>query len=324
MVKEYEPTHMVPPTGLPAWPTPDGTGPPIANLDPGLDIQVTHRRADWARIRCSNDWEAWIDGRNLIALAVETPAPPPADVPPPQADVPPPPHADLPPAQPVPSPHSDAPPARPTPRSRPVVPAATSALPWPSPAAPAPPLPRTATAPTAPVASPAAAWTSAAPPRPPTQSDPWAAGGRAQPRSFGPAQIGALIGSAIVVISGFFPWLEIAGDTANAYDSPVKFLFDAVSQDEGVNLGIVLLALGVVGMISVFVRPVRWLCIATGAVAVVIGLRFIQQANELLDIVTIPGTDVGLADFVKFGVYLAIGGGVIAIVGGILSLRRSS
>ena len=53
MADGYEATHAVPPTGLPAWPVPDGTGPPAAVLDPGLDVEVFERRADWAHIRCS-------------------------------------------------------------------------------------------------------------------------------------------------------------------------------------------------------------------------------------------------------------------------------
>ncbi len=49
-----------------AWETPNGTGPPAATLDPYLEVQVVERRADWARILCSNGWEAWVDGRRLL------------------------------------------------------------------------------------------------------------------------------------------------------------------------------------------------------------------------------------------------------------------
>ena len=123
MADGYEATHAVPPTGLPAWPVPDGTGPPAAVLDPGLDVEVFERRADWAHIRCSNGWEAWIDGRDLVELpsvaAVappSSPAPAPAEphpdapvpVPEPHTDAPvPEPHADVP--APVPEPHADVP-----------------------------------------------------------------------------------------------------------------------------------------------------------------------------------------------------------------------
>ena len=47
---EYTQTHVVPIEGLPAWAGPDGSTPPAANLDPGLDVMVLERRADWALV----------------------------------------------------------------------------------------------------------------------------------------------------------------------------------------------------------------------------------------------------------------------------------
>jgi uncharacterized protein YgiM (DUF1202 family) len=63
----YEQSHVVPTEGLPAWAGPDSSLPPAANLDPGLDVMVLETRTDWAHIRCSNGWEAWVDNRRLIA-----------------------------------------------------------------------------------------------------------------------------------------------------------------------------------------------------------------------------------------------------------------
>jgi hypothetical protein len=60
-----------------AWETPNGTGPPAATLDPYLEVQVVERRNDWARIVCSNGWEAWVDGRRL--LVADGSSPPPTD-----------------------------------------------------------------------------------------------------------------------------------------------------------------------------------------------------------------------------------------------------
>src|SRR5256884_9554542 len=88
---EYSQTHVVPTDGLPAWAGPDGSAAPAANLDPGLDVMLIELRGDWAHVRCSNGWEAWVDGRRLIVSApapttAPTPAPPPpaAAAPPPQ------------------------------------------------------------------------------------------------------------------------------------------------------------------------------------------------------------------------------------------------
>lgn len=63
----FRPTHTVPEGGMPAWSTPDPTAPAVATLDPGLDIELLEQRADgMANIRCSNDWTAWVDGRQLV------------------------------------------------------------------------------------------------------------------------------------------------------------------------------------------------------------------------------------------------------------------
>jgi len=81
---EYSQTHVVPTEGLPAWAAPDGSVAPAANLDPGLDVMLIESRGDWAYVRCSNGWEAWVDGRRLIVSA-PTPTTAPTPVPTPSA-----------------------------------------------------------------------------------------------------------------------------------------------------------------------------------------------------------------------------------------------
>ncbi len=66
----YEPTHVVPESGLPAWSDPDPTQPPVATLDPRLDVQVVETAGQWAHVRCSNGWTAWVDGNALRTMAV--------------------------------------------------------------------------------------------------------------------------------------------------------------------------------------------------------------------------------------------------------------
>ena len=61
----WSPTHRVPASGLDAWEERDGTRPPAAHLDGGLEITVDEMAGDWARITCENGWQAWVDGRRL-------------------------------------------------------------------------------------------------------------------------------------------------------------------------------------------------------------------------------------------------------------------
>jgi hypothetical protein len=65
---QWAPSHSVPPQGLRAWSAPDPAGPVVANLAPGLPIQVAEVRGAWARVICSNGWTGWIDGR-IIGVA---------------------------------------------------------------------------------------------------------------------------------------------------------------------------------------------------------------------------------------------------------------
>lgn len=65
---QWVPSHSVPPQGLRAWGAPDPSGPVVANLAPGLPIQVAEVRGAWARVICSNGWTGWIDGR-IIGVA---------------------------------------------------------------------------------------------------------------------------------------------------------------------------------------------------------------------------------------------------------------
>lgn len=61
----WSPTHTVPVGGMPAWASPDPAAAPVATLDPGLPVQVAETAGAWARVVCSNGWEAWVDARRL-------------------------------------------------------------------------------------------------------------------------------------------------------------------------------------------------------------------------------------------------------------------
>ena len=65
----FHPTHQVPANGLPAWATPDATQPPVARIDPRVELQILKRSGDWAHIACNNGWTAWVDGRAIESLA---------------------------------------------------------------------------------------------------------------------------------------------------------------------------------------------------------------------------------------------------------------
>jgi hypothetical protein len=72
MTAPFAPTHRVPAGGLPAWHDPDPAQTAVDTLDPGLVVQRLEQRNDgWARVLCSNDWSAWVDGRQLEPLQMQ-------------------------------------------------------------------------------------------------------------------------------------------------------------------------------------------------------------------------------------------------------------
>jgi hypothetical protein len=58
------------------WPEPDGSKPPGPSLSADLPVMVVQERGQWARIRCSNGWEAWVDGGRLVPPIGSAPAAP--------------------------------------------------------------------------------------------------------------------------------------------------------------------------------------------------------------------------------------------------------
>jgi hypothetical protein len=64
----WQPTNVIPMQGLNCRAKADPTAPVIARMDPLLQVRVVERAGDWARVVCSNAWEAWIDARRLLTL----------------------------------------------------------------------------------------------------------------------------------------------------------------------------------------------------------------------------------------------------------------
>jgi hypothetical protein len=192
----------------------------------------------------------------------------------------------------------------------PVAPAA------PAPVAPSPPPPQPeptpAPAPVAP-AAPSPAWGTPAAAAPAAAST----GGIA----FGPGQIVALVGAALVLVSGWLNWADIEGGdfTASAYKFPAAFLKDNMVDvpGAGLNLGILLLLIVAVCVVGALVQKVRWLAVVGGVLALLVGVVFLYQIRELADEV-----NLGMFDLAGYAPLLTIVGGIVAGVGGVLALRR--
>lgn len=58
--------HLVPPGGIAAWLTPDGSRLPTVVLPERLELVVEARNGAWAEVRAANGWRGWVDGRLLV------------------------------------------------------------------------------------------------------------------------------------------------------------------------------------------------------------------------------------------------------------------
>jgi RsiW-degrading membrane proteinase PrsW (M82 family) len=73
----FQPTHLVPAGGMPAWAVPDGTT-QATPLAAGLPLAVVQQIGDWAQVRAVNGWTGWVDARRLIVPPAPAPEPAPA------------------------------------------------------------------------------------------------------------------------------------------------------------------------------------------------------------------------------------------------------
>jgi hypothetical protein len=286
---EYSQTHVVPTEGLPAWAGPDGSAAPAANLDPGLDVMLIELRADWAHVRCSNGWEAWVDGRRLVVLA---PAPTTAPTP-----APPPPVAAAPPPQGAPPPQATTPPqASPPPSAPQTQPGPPSAV-WGAPGAAAPPpgVPR------------------------PTAGFQIGAGPIV-------ALVGGLLYFIAGWLSWLHFEFRGTGSITqsfSAYDIPAHFLLDSRSGSGGLSLGIVILFFGLAclaaAVLSATNRRLGLLSVIAGGAALLVVVLFLVQTRYIIDALG-PTFDTSYFSVLRFGVYIALLGAIGSIVGGILTL----
>lgn len=74
-MSEFRPTHLSPPGGLSMWTEPDPSQAPVAQLDEGLQVELSILRGSWAEVICSNGFRAWVDGQRLVPLAAPVTAP---------------------------------------------------------------------------------------------------------------------------------------------------------------------------------------------------------------------------------------------------------
>ena len=124
-----------------------------------------------------------------------------------------------------------------------------------------------------------------------------------------------LIGAVVIAVAAALPWVDLLGRTANSFDIPMAFLFDpegSAGGSGGINIGVVMVLLGVVGGLLTFVPITGALRRALGGLAIAVSGVYIAQWIRLA---SDAGGGATFTDFVGFGAYVGIAGGVLLAAG---------
>jgi hypothetical protein len=122
----------------------------------------------------------------------------------------------------------------------------------------------------------------------------------------------ALGGGLALVVAAFLPWFSFQGESANALDIEIQFLWDLNAGEGPIKIGFAILALGAAAAgLSLVPRmnAIRRIC---GSVALAIVLGFTLQLYRLIDQAGLPLSDVFSA--IGFGVYVALAGAIVTQV----------
>jgi hypothetical protein len=120
----------------------------------------------------------------------------------------------------------------------------------------------------------------------------------------------ATAGAVAVAVATFLPWLSNAGFSANGFDVPFMFLIDPGGiHSDTFSVGIVTLALGVLGVAATLLRGfARWTR-PIGAFAIGLGVLYLVQLwRQASD------TGLGFMDIVGAAPFAAVAGGVLLLL----------
>jgi hypothetical protein len=124
-----------------------------------------------------------------------------------------------------------------------------------------------------------------------------------------------LIGGIALAISAVLPWIaSVQGSpSAKGLDVPASFLFDPLKAGRGgIKVGLMVLLAGVVGAALTLLPVTGAIRRLLGALGVAVAGLYIVQLGRVVDRV---GGGVSLTDAIGFGVYVAIGGGLLLAAG---------
>jgi hypothetical protein len=131
-----------------------------------------------------------------------------------------------------------------------------------------------------------------------------------------------VIGGALAAISSWLNWgakTRELGPARTAYTIPAKFVIDSGVKvpGGGLNLGIVVLVLGLLLVVAAFAPWWKVSGLVVGVAVVVTGFLYVYQVRT---IVHDHNLGKSVRDFISIGPYLVVIGGLLAVVGAVIAL----
>jgi hypothetical protein len=144
--------------------------------------------------------------------------------------------------------------------------------------------------------------------------------GRRRRASFVNAPL-VLLGALMILGASMLSWSDLGSDTARAFDVPARFLLDrAQTERSGVSIGALLLVAGGLAIVGSLARKLRLLAVLGGVAVLVMTLLFTWRMRQVVDAVS--SSDDQLVDVLGAGVSVALAGGIVTIVGAVLTFRK--
>jgi hypothetical protein len=131
-----------------------------------------------------------------------------------------------------------------------------------------------------------------------------------------------VIGGALTAVSSWLNWgakTRELGPARTAYTIPAKFVIDSGVKvpGGGLNLGIVLLVLGLLLVVAAFVPWWKVAGLVLGVAAIVTGFLYVYQVRSVVHDAKLGRS---VRDFISIGPYLVVIGGLLAVVGAVIAL----
>jgi hypothetical protein len=129
-----------------------------------------------------------------------------------------------------------------------------------------------------------------------------------------------LLGALAILGASLLSWSHLGSETTRAFDVPARFLLDRADTDRsGVSVGALVLVSGGLAVVGSVAQRLRVLAVLGGAAVLAIASLFIWRMHQGVD--ASSASDEGLVDVLGDGVYVALAGGIVTVVGAVLTLR---